>query len=57
MLSQKSEAQGWRGWKSAAEVGRVKKKKRKENYFTALARIFVGQQHGHAADKMCEEEK
>lgn len=59
MFSQKPEAQCACVCKSAAEAGRVKNKirKKKDDYFTPLARTFVHEQHGHGTGKMCKEEK
>lgn len=50
MLSQKPEAQGWGVWKSSAKFDRGKIK---EDYSTALARIFASQHHCYATDKLC----
>lgn len=65
MLSQKPEAQCVHVCvcvrKSAAEVSRVKnkikKKKKKDDYSTALTRIFVHKQQGHATGKMYKRRK
>lgn len=55
MLSQKLEALGWWGGYQLQKLAELKKFLK--DYSTALARIFVGQQHGNATNKMCEEEK